>query len=361
MTAARAGLTITTPFPAVTVQPGASIQFELTVAAEEPSRVDLAVEGVPDGWNVSVSGGGNEVQGVFVDAGAPATVTVTLGIADDAPAGSETITVVGRSEATTARLPLDLTVAASEGGTVSLESDFPSLRGTVDTDFKFNLTLRNDTPGELTFALQAGGPAGWNVTIQPTGETRAASVTVGARGTQRLEVTATPAAQAEAGSYPISVAVSAGEQQATTELGVEVTGSLKMSLTTPDERLNTTANAGAARDFAVVILNEGTTPLTAVDLTGSGPSDWDITFDPATIDAIAPNESATATAHITPSGNAVAGDYQVHMSALSEGANESIDVRVTVETAPIWGMVGIGLVLATLAGMVWVFRRYGRR
>jgi uncharacterized membrane protein len=57
----------------------------------------------------------------------------------------------------------------------------------------------------------------------------------------------------------------------------------------------------------------------------------------------------------------VAGDYQVSLSAKTEGADESMDIRVTVETPPIWGLLGIGLILATLAGMVWIFRRFGRR
>jgi uncharacterized membrane protein len=68
-----------------------------------------------------------------------------------------------------------------------------------------------------------------------------------------------------------------------------------------------------------------------------------------------------ATAHITPSSNAVAGDYQISLSASNADANESIEVRVTVETAPIWGMVGVLLVVATIGAMILVFRRYGRR
>ena len=156
--AAQAGLSITTPFPAVSVQPGQSISFDLTVSADEPSRVDLSLDGVPKGWDGSMSGGGNEVQGVFVDAGAPATVTLNLILPDDAAPGAVPVTVIGRSGTTAARLQLDLTVAEAGGGAVTLESDFPSLRGPVDTDFAFNLTLSNDTPGELTFALQANGP-----------------------------------------------------------------------------------------------------------------------------------------------------------------------------------------------------------
>lgn len=359
--AAQSGLAITTPFPAVSVQPGESVTFDLTVSADEATRAALTVDGLPDGWQGSLSGGGNEVQGVFVTAGAPATVTLAVDVAADATPGVVPVTVTGRAGGTSASLELDLTVAEEGGGSVSLDSDYPSLRGTADTDFKFNLTLHNDTPGELTFALEADGPAGWDVSIQPTGETRAASVTVAARGDQRLELTATPSAEAAAQSYPINVAVTAGDQQATADLAVEITGSVEMQLTTPDERLNTTANAGSPHDFDVIVANQGTSPLEAVDLVGTGPSDWEITFDPASVEQIAPGESATVTAHITPSSNAVAGDYQVHLSASNADANESIDVRVTVETPPIWGIVGILLVLAAIGSMVLVFRRYGRR
>lgn len=359
--AAQSGLAITTPFPAVSVQPGASVSFELTVSAAETLRVDLAVEDLPEGWTASLSGGGNEVHSVHVASGAPATVTLDVGVADDAAPGETTVTVVGRSGAESASLALDLTVAEAAGGTVTLEADYPSLRGSVDEEFLYNLTLNNETPQQLTFALAAQGPQGWEVSIQPQGETRAASVTVDARANQRLEVTTTPPADTAEGSYPIAVDVSAGDYRATAELVVEVTGSVEMTLTTPDERLNTTANAGAATDFVVRVVNGGTSPLTGVQLSGSGPSEWEITFEPELIEQVPPGGSVDATAHITPSGNAVAGDYVVSLSASAETANESIDVRVGVETPPIWGIVGLALIAATLGGMVWVFRRYGRR
>ena len=54
------------------------------------------------------------------------------------------------------------------------------------------------------------------------------------------------------------------------------------------------------------------------------------------------------------------GDAQ-YWAANDAKANESLDIRVTVETPPIWGFVGIGLIIATLAGLAWVFRRFGRR
>lgn len=358
---AQGGLTITTPYPAISVQPGSSVSFDLSLLASATIRVSLAATGLPSGWSASFTGGGSEVQAAYVNADAPTHVTLTVDVPDDAAAGSTRLTVVADGGGETARLELDLTTAAEAGGSVSLESDYPSLRGSTDGAFQFNLTLRNDTPQQLIFTLAATAPSGWDVTVQPSGQAKAASVTVAAHATQRLEVSATPPAQAAADTYPIAVQASAGSHEASADLSVEITGSVSMSLASSDQRLNTTATAGETRDFEVVVTNDGTSPLAAVQLSGSGPSSWQIQFDPATIDAIAPNDSVTATAHITPSGDAVAGDYAVTLSARTSDANESIDVRVTVETPPIWGIVGILLILATLGGMVWIFQRYGRR
>ncbi|HSM38572.1 MAG TPA: NEW3 domain-containing protein [Candidatus Limnocylindrales bacterium] len=174
-------------------------------------------------------------------------------------------------------------------------------------------------------------------------------------------MTAKAPTQAAAASYPISVQAVAGDHQASAELAVEGTGTVQMSLASSDQRLNANASAGATRDFDVVVSNDGTSPLPAITLTGTGPSQWQIDFEPASIDQLAPGATATSTARITPSGDAVAGDYVVTLTAQTQGATRSIEVRVTVETPPIWGIIGLGLIAATLGGMLWIFRRYGRR
>ena len=358
--AAQVGLSITTPYPSVSVQPGANATFDLTITADEAVRVALAVEGLPDGWRASFTGGGSEVHAVYVQPGQPVEVSLDVDVGDMSTDGAElNVTASGGGE--TARLELELVPAPEARGSVTLESDYPSLRGSTEDEFQFNLTLTNDTPQQQAFNLSASGPAGWDITIQPAGEARAASVTVDARGTQRLEVRATPPQDAESGAYPLLVEVSAGEHRATAELAVEITGTVALRLAAADERLNATASAGSTREYQVVLVNEGTSPLVTIQLSGRGPSEWEIAFEPETVETLAPGQSTEAVARITPTGSAVAGDYVVTLSAETEGASESIEVRVTVETPPIWGAVGILLIAAALGGMALVFRRYGRR
>jgi uncharacterized membrane protein len=67
------------------------------------------------------------------------------------------------------------------------------------------------------------------------------------------------------------------------------------------------------------------------------------------------------TAHLTPSGSAIAGDYVVTFNARSDLANAEAAMRVTIETSLLGGVVGLGLIALVLAGLWWTFRRYGRR
>ena len=86
-----------------------------------------------------------------------------------------------------------------------------------------------------------------------------------------------------------------------------------------------------------------------------------MTFEPEIIEQIAPGETAMVNARIVPSGEAVAGDYIVGVSAATPEVSGNVDLRVTVETSAAWGLVGVLLILAALGGLAWVFRRYGRR
>lgn len=352
---------LSTPYPSVAVQPGATASFDLAVSAAVPVRVDLSLEGVPEGWAAALRGGGSEVSSVFADPAEPPEVTLEIEVPEDAGEGTSRITVVGDAAGDTAELPLDVTVVTQASGQVALTTDVPARGGTAEDVIDFSVELDNDTPQQLTFELRATGPRGWTVAVEPSGEAGATSVTVDARGTATLNVTATPPPQATEGDYPILVEALAGEQSVALDLLARITGRVAMQFSTSDERLNTTAVAGEASEMEVVVVNNGSAALTALSLSGDGPSEWEVTFDPQEVSQLAPGQSVTATAVVTPSTNAVAGDYVVELTASADGVEQAIEIRVTVETAPIWAAVGIGLILLTLGAMVWIFRRYGRR
>jgi uncharacterized membrane protein len=356
-----ATLTLNTPFPSIEVAAGAKVAFDITVQGAANQQVAISVSGVPSGWYSALRGGGFVVNAVQTDAAGKATVTLNLTVPDNAPDGTTRMSVTGAAGGLRAVLPLAVQVSKSVSGDVTLTSDVPSLRGSSGTTFTFNLTLRNDSAQDLTFAVNAVGPDGWEVNSTLTGQAQAASAVVSAGSTSAVSVSAKAPTDAAPDTYPINVRATVGDRTIDAQLTVEVTGTTALTLSTPDQRLSNSGSAGAAITQQLVITNDGTQPLEQVALSDTAPTDWNVTFDPATITSIAAKQSATVTATITPSNDAIAGDYVVTFTARNNDANGSVDIRMTIETSPLFGFVGLALIVLVLGGLWWVFQRYGRR
>ncbi len=354
-------LVLTTPYPAVSVAPGSKVSFDLTLKSDARRQVSLAVSGVPSGWGATIHGGGFIVNGVTVESsGTPPDVRLDVSVPDSAT-GTTALMVTATSGSLTARLPLSIEASAGGGGNVSMKADYPALRGTASQTYSFSLTLSNDTAEDLTFSLASQGPDGWTVTAKPSGQSQAASTVVKAGSTATIDVEADPPADVQAGDYQVVVAATSGDKNVSTQLGVTITGNYKLTVTTPDQRLNAEGSAGTTISRTVTIQNDGTAPLTGVTFDKTAPSNWNVTFSPSTVDQIPAGGKQDVTAEIKPSGDAIAGDYVLTISAKAKEASGQADFRVTIDTSPIWGVLGLVLIVAIVGGLGWVFRTYGRR
>lgn len=354
------GLQMTTPFPRVAVEAGAQARFNLDITAPEPVEVSLTADGVPDGWSATFRGGGLSVDGVTAGPEAP-NVVFDVSVPADAAEGAYDLSVIAEAANDRVVLPLRIRVSALAGGEVTLTPDFPGKRAPAGQSVTFEVELRNDTPADLRFEFSADGPGGWEVSAQPRLEAQASTIQVDSGTTATIEVEAQSPIRAEAGVYPVDLTVTAPGTQVETELLVEVIGSYSLDLTTIDERLNAEVVVGESTDLAFVLTNTGTAPHPEINLSARPPSGWEVTWEEQTIPALAPGEAVTLTATITPSEEAIAGDYVITFLADSEPVREQVDIRTTVNPSPLWGFVGIGLIALTLAGLAYVFRRFGRR
>ncbi len=360
--AVAAGLTITTPYPSVRVAAGAKASFDLTVQGAPNQQVALALSGVPKDWTATLRGGGFVVNGVETDADGKASATLDVTVPTSAGDGTSKLSVIGTAGGLRAVLPVTVQVSASVAGDVTLASDVPSLKGASGTTFTFNLTLTNDSAQDLTFAVNAVGPDGWEVTSTLTGQAQAASAVVKASSSAAVSVSAKPPTDAPPDTYPIDVKATVGARTIDAQLTVEVTGTTALTLSTPDQRLSNSGSAGSSITQQLVITNDGTQPLQGVVVSATAPTDWTVTFSPsATIDTIAASATSTVTATVVPSSDAIAGDYVVTFSARGADANGSVDIRMTIETSPLFGFIGLALIALVLFGLWWVFQRYGRR
>ena len=352
---------LSTDYPGVAVGPGETTSFALDITSDRRERVDLSVVEAPAGWGTTLRGGGFEVSSVFTDPESPPTIELEVRVPADATPGGYRVVVQGGGGGQTLALVLNLNVAENVAGAFELTSEFASLRGKASDTYSYTLTLRNSSARAATFGLGATGPEGWVVDARPSGSTQATTVTVDAGTTATVAVTADPPESVTADSYPIVVEATGASRTLTAQLTAEVVGTFTMSFATADERLNARGSAGGTTSMALVVGNDGSAPLDAVTFSATPPSGWEVSFEPETIDRIPPGERATVTARIQPSGDSVAGDYDVGITASSAGTSENLAIRFAVETSGLFGFVGIMVIVLAIAGLLWVFRRYGRR
>jgi uncharacterized membrane protein len=366
--AAAEPLSVTTPYPSVAAQSGASVSFPITVTTDATRTVALTVDGVPQGGSARLTGGGFTVDAVQAESGKPASVSLDVTLPANAT-GIVSLTVHATSGSLVADLPLRLRIEGGAGGSVTIDPP-TGQKVAAGGSLTFNLTLHNNTPRDTTFTFSTQQPDGWQVNAQPGGSSQATSLQVAAASTGSVTVNVASPTTATAGDYKVEVdsASDGSVQPDPVILPVTITGSYTLSLTqTSDETLQTSAQPGAGKAYVWVVQNTGSGPLANLTVSATPPTGWTVTFDAATIPSLAPGKSQNVTATITPSGNAVAGDYTIafNVSAPSSGsipgATASQTVRVTVQVGLNWLVVGGAIILLVLVGLSWVFGRFGRR
>jgi uncharacterized membrane protein len=359
---AVAAATLNTPFPSVVVGPGSTVGFDVTVTGDANEQISLAVSGVPADWTATLRGGGYVVQGVQSDATGKATVLLEVKIPATATDSTSTVTLSASGSSGSSSLPLTIQLSSAAAGDVTLTSDYPSLQGASGTSFTFNFNLHNDSAEDLTFAVTAVGPDGWEVNATLTGQTQAASAVVKASGSAGVSVAAKPPTDVAPGTYDINVRATVGDRTIDAKPTVVITGTNSLTLSTPDQRLSNSGAAGSSITQQLVVHNGGTQPLEGVTLSATAPTDWTVTFSPSDkLDPVAAGQDATITATLVPSNDAIAGDYVVTYNARAANASGTVEIRMTIETSPLFGFVGLALIALVLFGLWWVFQKYGRR
>jgi uncharacterized membrane protein len=363
-TLAADAFAVTTPYPSIAVAPGSSASFDLTITSPDAGTADLSVTTPPTGWTATLHGGGFVISSVSVAPGKPATARLDVKVPGNSTVTDGQMIITARMGQRTATLALSVKASSEVAGDITLTTDSPTLTGPSDSPFSFTLTLNNGSAEDQTVSATATGPSDWTVTAKLS-QANAASTVVKAGDSTTITVTATPPTNAPAGHTDISVTATVGTTTIPAKLGIDITGSYSLKVSTPGDVLSTSGSAGSATTQQITVQNTGTADLTGVAVTATPPSGWTVTFDPTTIDTIAPNATGTVNATITPSSDAVAGDYVVTFNANNGAAGStatgSADIRFTVNTSPLWAIVGIGVIVVILGGLFYVFRTYGRR
>jgi len=361
---APTGLWLTSPYPEFSAEAGKDVSVPLSLINRglPPQRVELAVDGLPNGWKWQIDGGGNAVGAAI--AGSDGTVKLTLKLTPPADSVGRTVAfdIAGKSGGEALKLPLQLTLVKTEPARLTLEPKLPALRGTAKSAFDFKVDIKNDGQQDSTVNLLAQAPTGFQVTFKEGyGSQELTSLPLKAGESKTLSVSVQPPDSAQAGQYPVAVAASGDNISAETKLLLDITGRPSVSLAGPDGRLSGDATAGHERAFTFTLSNSGSAPAHGVQLSANPPSGWKVVFSPEKVDEIAPGATSDVSVSMTPSAQAIAGDYMVSVRANGDGVSDSTNFRVTVRTSTLWGAAGLGVIGASALMLAFAVTRYGRR
>jgi uncharacterized membrane protein len=358
------GLYLLTDYPALTVQPGttSTVNLKLRNYALAPERLSLSVFGVPQGWTATLLGGGQPVAAAMPATDDSVSLDLRLEVPKDAQIGTHTLTVNADGATSHASLPVAVSLAKDLPAKLTLQSQLPELRGSSRSSFEYTLTIKNDSGKKLLASLAAEAPPNFDTSFtEAYGTQQLTAIPVDAGKTKDVKLKVTPPDTVDAGHYTVTARVAAEDARAETQVTLDISGQPKLTLAGRDGLLSARATAGTEASIPVVVTNTGTAPAENIQLSGSAPSGWKVSFEPKTIDRIAPNEHKEVQALLSPPSKAIAGDYVTSLTATSHGENGHADFRVTVTTSTLWGVAGIGIIGAALLIMVGAVARFGRR
>ncbi|WP_433938982.1 NEW3 domain-containing protein [Paenibacillus lautus] len=359
-TALAAGkITLYTPYTSISVPPGEVINYPLEVKNNTNSviTVPLQINSLPSGWSTKLNGGGWQLREVSVKPGESESVTLEVTVPLKVDKGSYRFQLTAGSMAS-----LQLTVDITEKGTYQTEltTDQANLEGHADSTFTYTVNLQNRTANKQNYALNADAQAGWDVTFTSGGK-QVSSVEIEPGASQSITVDVKPPAEVTEGSF--SIPIRASNSSTSSELALEavITGSYGLELTTPSGLLSTNVNAGGSKTIELLVKNTGTAPLSDINLSADTPVDWEVSFNPKTIENLPAGKSTTVEAKLTSSDKAIAGDYVTSLKAAAAEASSDAQFRVAVKGSMLWGWIGVLVILAILGGIYVLIRKYGRR
>jgi len=255
---------------------------------------------------------------------------------------------------------------------ITLSCQYPSVRTYASATFSYSIEIQYTGGKEpRVFDLQAKVPNGFNYSIMPSygGNSQIESIRLDPSKTypDSLSVSVSPNSWQlpQPGEYPITVMASSGDLKASLDLKAIVTAKYDLELKTSTGLLNTKATSGQDNYLTLSVINTGTADLEKIGFSSktSAPSGWSITFNPSEIDLLSAGDSSEVQVDIKPDKKSISGDYLVTISAEPQAKNAfgSFDLRVTVLTSPLWGWIGVAIVVLVIAGLAYMFMRLGRR
>jgi uncharacterized membrane protein len=242
----------------------------------------------------------------------------------------------------------------------SFTAQLVNLEAAVHETFHFNTTLHNGSSQLRVYDLSAAAPDGWSIVFRTRGS-QVTSLQMDGNKSESISVEIRPAYSAQPGKYKIPVTAIASTDSLRLNLESVVRGSYRIELTTPSGLLSDNITEGKQEEIHLVVKNTGSLTLDDISLSAQTPSKWDATFQPSKIEHLEAGKTVDVVAKLTVPDKTIAGDYVTTFTARNNASNAQATFRMTVRTSMLAGWIGILIILAAIALVIFLIRKYGRR
>jgi uncharacterized membrane protein len=359
------GLFLTTRYPGLTVRAGETTTIDLSLRNFNlpPQEVALSVPQVANGWKGTILGGGQPIESAFIAPDSDERIQLRLEPPAQAGPGDYHFLVQAQGEGNTLKLPIVLTIGKELPAKLKLTTNFPALRGTATTSFKYKVNVTNDSGRDSTINFSADAPKNFQVTFtEAYGTQQLTSIPIEAGKSKDIEASVALPRDTQAGDYKLVLHAKSDAASADLDTSITVVGQPRLSLAGEGGRLSGEAYAGRDSQLTLVAKNDGSEAARDIEFSATAPEGWKTNFDPKELPELDAGKSQQIKVTLTPSSRAIAGDYQTTIRAGSAGGqSESANFRITVLTSSLWGAVGVGVIAAALLAVVFAVARYGRR
>jgi len=362
---AIAGLFVTTKYPALTVRAGETTTIDLSVRNFRlpPQLLTLAVPQIANGWKASILGGGQPVAAVEVAPDSEERLQLRLEPPAGIGHGDYRFIVQAKNAQYDDKLPITVTIGEEVPAKLKLTTNFPALRGTATTSFKYKVSATNDSGRDATINFSGDAPKNFQMGFtEAYGSQQLTSIPIEAGKSKDVEAALTIPRDTPAGDYKLVLHAKTEAASADLPVSLTIVGQPRLAISGEGGRLSGEAYAGQSSQLTVILRNDGSEAARDIELNATTPEGWKSSFDPKQVPQVAPGTTQDVKVTLTPSERAIAGDYQTTIRASAAGGlSESANFRITVLTSTLWGAVAIAIIAIALLVVVFAVARFGRR
>jgi len=362
------GISIAFEYPEVIINKGDDVTVDINVKnkGKRDENIFFIISSVPSGWKAKIKTYNFSIMALNISGGDDKNVQFFAESEKDTKPGSYEFKIDAKTEdgklSASHTLKIAMREVKKEKGSIELTTSYPVLRGSNDAKFEFSLDVKNKTDKESTFNLIAKAPKNWQVNFKPSYEDKyISSLRLKDNESKSINVEVTPYRFSNAGEFLIPVVISAGESKATANLQVIITGTYKLDAGTPTGLLSLETQQGKPGNISIYVKNNGSATIHNIDFLSVKPENWKVEFDPEKIDELETGGLKQVEVKITPSQEALVGDYAVGLNVKGEKTSDTLEMRVTVNASAAWAWVGIGIIILVIISLFGLFIFLGRR